>query len=85
MHVVLFLSCVCSLIGVLLLGYVDDSGHQRHDQVERDQSYLLAKQQITKQEDGGFAMPAPRPPKVVPSMLPKEEEEDVDVDPLGKK
>jgi hypothetical protein len=66
------------LIGVLLLGYVDDS--QGQDEEKDNPSYLLPPQ-MTKD---GFAMPVPRPPKVVPSMLPKEnhEENELDVDPL---
>lgn len=67
-----------SLIGTLLLGYLDDSGRNVDDDESR--SYLPSN---VKGNDG-FAVPVPRPPRSVPSMLPKDEEEEEDIDPLGK-
>ena len=68
------------LIGNLLLGYVDDSGTRKDDDDTR--SYLPPQ----VQPKDGFAIPAPRPPKVVAPMLPKDEEADEPdgIDPLGK-
>jgi hypothetical protein len=65
---------------VLLLGYVDD---REREHEENDNRSYLPPQTTTD----GFAMPAPRPPKAVPTMLlPNDEEEndELDVDPLDK-
>lgn len=65
------------LIGTLLLGSLDDSGSRNDDDDGR--SYLPTH---VKGNDG-FAVPAARPPRQLPSMLPRDEEEDeADVDPL---
>jgi hypothetical protein len=67
-----------SLIGTLLLGYVDESGTRNDDDESR--SYLPS--QVNGNNDG-FAVPMARPPRAVPSMLPKDDEEEEDIDPLG--
>ena len=67
------------LIGTLLLGYLDDSGNRDDDDDER--SYLPTQ---VKGNDG-FAVPVARPPRQVPSMLPRDDEDDeADVDPLER-
>ena len=69
-----------SLIGKLLIGYVDTSSGKRD---EKSSSYLP--QMMTSD---GFAIPAPKPPKAVaaPKLLPtKKEEEEEDVVALWEK
>lgn len=72
------LSLFDSLIGTLLLGYLDDSG-SRNDEDE-SRSYLPS----SIKTNDGFAVPAARAPRSVPSMLPNNKDDDEeDVDPLG--
>lgn len=69
-----YIMCRCHvtvrLIGTLLLGYVDDTG-VKDDDDEDGHSYLPL-------QVGGFAVPAPRPPKTVPSLLPNDIDQDDD-------
>lgn len=70
-----------SLIGVLLLGYLDESGSTKDDDDSR--SYLPNN---NAKSNDGFAVPLGRPPaRAVPSsMLPKDDDDsEPDVDPLG--
>jgi len=68
-----------SLIGILLLGYLDDS--ESGNDKDESRSYLPSN---VKGMDG-FEVPLARPPRAVPSMLSKDDddEEEEDVDPLG--
>lgn len=72
-----FVRCF-SLIGTLLLGYLDDSGIRKDEDESR--SYLPS----SATKNGGFQVPAARAPRNVPSMLPKDDDDDeADIDPLG--
>lgn len=65
-----------SLIGVLLLGYLDDSATEEDEDESRSYMPTNAK------ANDAFALPVARPPRAVPPMLPPDNDEEADVDPL---
>mmetsp|Transcript_25318 Transcript_25318/g.58877 ORF Transcript_25318/g.58877 Transcript_25318/m.58877 type:complete len:82 (+) Transcript_25318:571-816(+) len=61
-HVFVLIFFCCSLIGPLLLGYIEADKSDDNDDEAR--TYL------PKQNDNqGFSLPAPRAPKTVPALL----------------